>query len=259
MDAISLPLIDVNSFKLVSNSYAADKNGVYYKGFLLDSISPTDFQLLGGVINKLDRTDDGYIKDNRHVYFLKKKIDADANSLEVIKPLNNIHNVYENGYAKDKDHVFFFGKIMKQYSTNSFRILGWGYTLDQSGIYYDHKLISDSNYLDYIHKYDYLTTNKKVYFKGREMNFYDANTFQILLFHMPLPEIPSPVYDLYCYLTKDKNGIYLYNDKIDNVHLKTFEQIDRFVFQDKHNIYTITPPNYMTGSGIIIEKRKGRK
>lgn len=99
-------IIDIDSFHQIDNTqYFKDKRAVYaYQQFpprfdpiTIIEINPEKFELLP----------DNYIKDDKNVYWLTKKLDADAKQFHVIKVGNMILGV-------DNNHLFWSqGDIME--------------------------------------------------------------------------------------------------------------------------------------------------
>lgn len=223
-----------------SRYYAQDKNHVYYNGEILDGADPRSFVFLGGLEHYRLRGR-GYSKDDKNVFFENKRIDgADAGSFEVLCLYQGFGSLYENIYAKDQFYVF-QSENRTGHDVASFEIFGWGYTADKRGIYCFGKKIENGKHSNFRHKLCYLINGNKVFYMGEEIPYYDADSFTLLnhVFEDEYEELKESIG--FAFLTKDKNGIYFNNNKLNKLGLdiNTVEMVKRNIIRDRNGIYKI--------------------
>lgn len=168
---------DTLSFISISSIYAKDKDHVYFSGHVLPKANPITFEFLGGVKTLTD--DIGYSKDDKSVFYLDSVINnANPESFKIIEPIYNFAGEYEDGYAKDENHIYRNGIIMP-FDVNTFQIMGWGYTLDKNGIYHSGELLKGVDINNYKQDVMFLSSDK-VYMNGKELKGLHAPSFDIL-------------------------------------------------------------------------------
>lgn len=216
--------------------YGKDKNYVYYEGQILPQANPDTFVFLGGIPTLSGK--EGYSKDDKNVFFRNKRLEfADFSTFEVILPVYNFAGVYDSGYGKDKNQVYNYGSVLPV-DVSSFRILGWGYTADKSGIYYEGKPLEGSDRNKYKHNKMYLVTNNKVYISGIEQTLYDGASFEVLDINMTERTSCGGILMKYT-LTKDKNGVYINNNQVSSIDGETFKFETSNLFSDINGLYQI--------------------
>jgi len=246
---------DKNSFEILEEYIARDKNNVYSKGEKLGNIDIKSFKYFEDGLAK-DRNRVFYIEDNKDVtgvdaktfermgesYYFRDKNnvfalkDYNPYDLEMLKNIDrNSFNTLSKEIGKDKNGVYYFGEKIDGISSNNAKVvkaLGNSDYILQSGN--DHYLMtvnekdSDNNERFEIKKIDSLNIDFDT-FKYFEMsNLYkDKNSFYYHL-DSDLKKIKSDidvksaekVLKLNDFI-KDKNNLYYYsNGKIEKINLK---------------------------------------
>ena len=247
--------VDKNSFEILEEYIARDKNNVYSKGEKLGNIDIKSFKYFEDGLAK-DKNRVFYIEDNKDItgvdaktfermgesYYFRDKNnifglkDYNPYDLEMLKNIDrNSFNTLSKEIGKDKNGVYYFGEKIDGISSNNAKVveaLGDNDYILQSGN--DHYLMtvnekdSDNNERFEIKKIDSLNIDFDT-FKYFEMsNLYkDKNSFY---YHSDndLKKIKSDidvksaekVLKLNDFI-KDKNNLYYYsNGKIEKINLK---------------------------------------
>ena len=246
---------DKNSFEILEEYIARDKNNVYSKGEKLGNIDIKSFKYFEDGLAK-DKNRVFYIEDNKDVtgvdaktfermgesYYFRDKNnifglkDYNPYDLEMLKNIDrNSFNTLSKEIGKDKNGVYYFGEKIDGISSNNAKVveaLGGSDYILQSGN--DHYLMtvnekdSDNNERFEIKKIDSLNIDFDT-FKYFEMSdlYKDKNSFY---YHSDsdLKKIKSDidvksaekVMKLNDFI-KDKNNLYYYsNGKIEKINLK---------------------------------------
>lgn len=227
------PLNDVDSatFKLISDNFARDKNGVYFfidrHEFRLSKLQSADqktFQVLPGLVSYGGESGYGFFsKDAQHVYLGSTVIaGADPTSFApIILPNDNL--LQYSMYSKDKNFVYVGTKRLEGADLATFQLL-------TPNIWWAVGLAKDNN---------------KVY--GNSVfgtpPIFDAPSLQILNNDQAQNKIP----DGENFFAKDKNNVYLVSiaDDFGGARLDVIPQADSATFvylgsqygKDKTNIY----------------------
>ena len=239
---------DKNSFEVLGNYIAKDKNNVYYNGKKMENVDSKSFKNFGNFIGK-DKNRVFYITGNEDIK------DADAESFEIMgdtyyfRDKNNIFvikysndfpagqgfiklpNIDRNSFitlseeiGKDKNGVYYFGEKIKGINPNNVRVIEEmgqdNYILQSENNYY---LTFNSNSDLYDRKNDKIEA-KKI----NNLNI-DFSTFKYF-----------GIFDYY----KDKNSFYYHSDNdfkkiksgIDVGSADKVLELNNFV-KDKNNLY----------------------
>ncbi len=111
---------DYETFEILDNTAAKDKNNFYYAGRIIDYIDPHSV--------KVYEYDSWYMSDKKNVYF-------------ILEPIKNIDiSTFEylgESYIKDKKKVFYRGKKVKGADAPTFELHNWqhGDAKDKNGYY----------------------------------------------------------------------------------------------------------------------------
>jgi len=241
---------DTLSFTMLKNYqfYGKDKNAVYYKGIKIEGANPVSFEMIGGSSDTFGHVD-GYTKDDKYIFIANKKIDSadvntfnllhskyDENVFKFIQPqLFRGLSAFDNGYARDKKYVFLWGEVL-EYDAATFELIGWGYSKDRRGIYYNGKLIIQGNPSNYWHSLSYLVDNDSVYYAGEIMPFYDGTSFELVDVYAREQTSCGGI-RIVASLTRDKNGIYLNNKRLDEIDPYSFTKHNKYSISDKKGLY----------------------
>ena len=239
---------DKNSFEVLGNYIAKDKNNVYYNGKKMENVDSKSFKNFGNFIGK-DKNRVFYITGNEDIK------DADAESFEIMgdtyyfRDKNNIFvikysndfpagqgfiklpNIDRNSFitlseeiGKDKNGVYYFGEKIKGINPNNVRVIEEmgqdNYILQSENNYY---LTFNSNSDLYDRKNDKIEAKK---INNLNIDFSTFKYFEILNYY------------------KDKNSFYYRSDNdlkkiksgIDVKSADKVLELNDFV-KDKNNLY----------------------
>lgn len=239
---------DKNSFEVLGNYIAKDKNNVYYNGKKMENVDSKSFKNFGNFIGK-DKNRVFYITGNEDIK------DADAESFEIMgdtyyfRDKNNIFvikysndfpagqgfiklpNIDRNSFitlseeiGKDKNGVYYFGEKIKGINPNNVRVIEEmgqdNYILQSENNYY---LTFNSNSDLYDRKNDKIEAKK---INNLNIDFSTFKYFEILNYY------------------KDKNSFYYRSDndlkkiksEIDVGSADKVLELNDFV-KDKNNLY----------------------
>ena len=224
-ELVKLEKVNADKFTGINPYFGKDNKNVYYQGSVIKGSDPETFQFLGGVGTLIGAT--GYSKDKRNVYYLGDIISgADSASFVLLDKVE--------GYGKDNKNVYFMGKKLEYADSVSFKTIGNDYTSDKNGIYYQTEKIAGADPAEYILEGHYLLSNESVFY-GKEKTDYDRNTFKVM----------EEFYDgdtcgsSYIYaMVKDKNGVYLKDEKIKGIDPETFKSAGAGLYEDKNYYYS---------------------
>ena len=194
-----------------STNYASDANHVYYKGKKLPGLDPTKTILLEDKhrdgttiegINELELTTDGYVHDDKFVYYHGQLL-TEANGTQFTRmPLYEKHrkNSY---YTKDEQHIYFYGQKVAGTPKTAFE-LGNGYYLDDQHIYFRGEILKGALPNQFEQKSGLIISNGHVFYRNERLPL-DGNTFQELD-HKGSVGCLSDISNVN--ILSDKNGIY---------------------------------------------------
>jgi len=233
---------DKNSFEILEEYIARDKNNVYSKGEKLGNIDIKSFKYFEDGLAK-DKNRVFYIEDNKDVtgvdaktfermgetYYFRDKNnvfalkDYNPYDLEILKNIDrNSFNTLSKEIGKDKNGVYYFGEKIDGISSNNAKVveaLGDNDYILQSG---------NDHYLMTVNEKD-SDNNERFEIKKIDSLNIDFDTFKYF-----------EIYDLY----KDKNSFYYHSDndlkKIkSDIDVKSAEKMIKLrdFIKDKNNIY----------------------
>lgn len=231
--------IDVNSLRTapdswnMNNSYAMDKNKVYYfystggydneKSIIIEGANPEHFTVVdyGWGYN--------WGKDGKNHFYDNKKIDADYASFQILSET----------FGKDKNKGFCYNyQFLQEFEVDiaTFEEVGKEYARDKNNIYHFARFNTNNESLNKLYTipylnykevttwdYGYVCVASKVYYFGAEITLADASSFQTI--------------DYFGY-AKDKNHVYYSGGIIKDADPDTFtwDQNNR-CFKDKNHNY----------------------
>ena len=239
---------DKNSFEVLGNYIAKDKNNVYYNGKKMENVDSKSFKNFGNFIGK-DKNRVFYITGNEDI----KDVDAksfeimgdtryfrDKNNIFVIKYSNDfpagqgfikLPNIDRNSFitlseeiGKDKNGVYYFGEKINGINPNNVRVIEEmgqdNYILQSENNYY---LTFNSNSDLYDRKNDKIEAKK---INNLNIDFSTFKYFEILNYY------------------KDKNSFYYRSDNVlkkikSEIDVKSADkmlELNDFV-KDKNNLY----------------------
>ena len=233
---------DKNSFEILEEYIARDKNNVYSKGEKLGNIDIKSFKYFEDGLAK-DKNRVFYIEDNKDVtgvdaktfermgetYYFRDKNnvfalkDYNPYDLEMLKNIDrNSFNTLSKEIGKDRNGVYYFGEKIDGISSNNAKVveaLGDNDYILQSG---------NDHYLMTVNEKD-SDNNERFEIKKIDSLNIDFDTFKYF-----------EIYDLY----KDKNSFYYHSDndlkKIkSDIDVKSAEKMIKLrdFIKDKNNIY----------------------
>jgi hypothetical protein len=187
---------DVKTFEIINNSFAKDKNQVWYQEFIIDkadirtftpftnSAYSKDANLVWYGNEQILEADLGtfsifpnswYAKDINQVYYVTKIIPgADANSFELTD---------EKSITKDKNHVYLVDDsigIIPLAKPASFQSLKDDYSKDDEHVFYKKKVVSDCDATSFTIKDRIAQDRQFIFYKGEKLDGLNVNTFRKL-------------------------------------------------------------------------------
>lgn len=213
---------DPNTFKIIDDQFAKDKNHIYSKGRVLEDSDSSTF-ILGPIP-----------KDKSNVYLLStcenNQWDRCYQKVEGADPVT--FQPFIGGYYKDKFHIFFDTKIIPNADIETFAIhdggkYGYSYAYDENNTFvmtYDGIGVIDERCgnLDPIGGY-YLKCDDKVYYEDKLLVDADVNTM-----------IPVGVTSNYA---KDSKTVYFDGEVVIGADAATFDIGDGINAKDKYHTY----------------------
>ena len=239
---------DKNSFEVLGNYIAKDKNNVYYKGKKMENVDSKSFKNFGNFIGK-DKNRVFYITGNEDIK------DADAESFEIMGDtyyFRDKNNIFVIKYSNDFPDGQGFIKL-PNIDRNSFITLSEEIGKDKNGVYYiDEKInginpnkvkviekIGQDNYILQSENNYYLTFNSNSDLYDRKNDKIEAKKINNLNIDFSTFKYFG-IFDYY----KDKNSFYYHSDNdfkkiksgIDVGSADKVLELNNFV-KDKNNLY----------------------
>ena len=239
---------DKNSFEILSNYIAKDKNNVYYNGKKMENVDSASVKTFGNFIGK-DKNRVFYITGNEDVK------DADASSFEIMgdtRYFRDKNNIFVIKYSNDFPDGEGFIKL-PNIDRNSFITLSEEIGKDKNGVYYiDEKInginpnkvkviekIGQDNYILQSGNNYYLTFNSNKDLYDRKNNKIEAKKIN----NLNIDFSTFKYFGIFNYY-KDKNSFYYHSDndlkkiksEIDVKSADKVLELNDFV-KDKNNLY----------------------
>ena len=238
--------VDRNTFKVVNGNYGVDSKNVYCFGEKLDFVELDGLKIFNEI----------YLKDKKNVYEISVN-DNDKVKVEPIKNLNIDVATFEDIFGglnyKDKNSVYYVDENNEKVSlktlkgadpaTFEFGII----SKDKNSVFIGNqklKGVSSKGFEVLNDSLDFVKDYKNVYYLDRES---DGITYKVKVLDTKGVDIPSFEFlgDSYNKYYRDKNNIYLLNDRDDKMkleklagaNLKTFEIMDGNFARDDKNLY----------------------
>ena len=239
---------DKNSFEILGNYIAKDKNNVYYKGTKMENVDSASVKTFGNFIGK-DKNRVFYITGNEDVK------DADASSFEMMgdtRYFRDKNNIFVIKYSNDFPDGEGFIKL-PNIDRNSFITLSEEIGKDKNGVYYiDEKInginpnnikviekIGQDNYILQSGNNYYLTFNSNEGMHDSKNDKIEAKKIN----NLNIDFSTFKYFGIFNYY-KDKNSFYYHSDndfkkiksKIDVKSAEKVLELNDFV-KDKNNLY----------------------
>ena len=229
---------DKNSFEVLGNYIAKDKNNVYYKGRKMENVDSASIKTFGNFIGK-DKNRVFYITGNEDIK------DADASSFEIMGDtyyFRDKNNIFVIKYSNDFPDGEGFIKL-PNIDRNSFITLSEEIGKDKNGVYYiDEKInginpnkvkvikkIGQDNYILQSENNYYLTFNSNSDLYDRKNDKIEAKKIN----NLNIDFSTFKYFGIFNYY-KDKNNLYYFsNGKIEKINLNI--DVNSLVFLDNNN------------------------
>ena len=249
---------DKNSFEILGNYIAKDKNNVYYKGTKMENVDSASVKTFGNFIGK-DKNRVFYITGNEDVK------DADASSFEMMgdtRYFRDKNNIFVIKYSNDFPDGEGFIKL-PNIDRNSFITLSEEIGKDKNGVYYIDEKINGINpnnikVIEKIGQDNYILQSGNNYYLTFNSNegMYDSKNDKIeakKINNLNIDFSTFKYFGIFNYY-KDKNNLYYFsNGKINKTNLNI--DVNSLVFldnnsssyssyiKDRNNIYFVDNEN----------------
>ncbi|BBM44679.1 DKNYY domain-containing protein [Leptotrichia trevisanii] len=239
---------DKNSFEVLGNYIAKDKNNVYYNGKKMENVDSKSFKNFGNFIGK-DKNRVFYITGNEDIK------DADAESFEIMgdtRYFRDKNNIFVIKYSNDFPDGEGFIKL-PNIDRNSFIALSEEFGKDKNGIYYIGEKINGINpnnirVIEEMGQDNYILQSENNYYLTFNSNsdLYDRKNDKIEAKKINNLNIDFSTFKYFGILNyyKDKNSFYYHSDNdfkkiksgIDVGSADKVLELNDFV-KDKNNLY----------------------
>lgn len=239
---------DKNSFEVLGNYIAKDKNNVYYNGKKMENVDSKSFKNFGNFIGK-DKNRVFYITGNEDIK------DADAESFEIMgdtRYFRDKNNIFVIKYSNDFPDGEGFIKL-PNIDRNSFIALSEEFGKDKNGIYYIGEKINGINpnnirVIEEMGQDNYILQSENNYYLTFNSNsdLYDRKNDKIEAKKINNLNIDFSTFKYFGILNyyKDKNSFYYHSDNnfkkiksgIDVKSADKVLELNDFV-KDKNNLY----------------------
>lgn len=239
---------DKNSFEVLGNYIAKDKNNVYYKGRKMENVDSASIKTFGNFIGK-DKNRVFYITGNEDIK------DADAESFEIMGDtyyFRDKNNIFVIKYSNDFPDGQGFIKL-PNIDRNSFITLSEEIGKDKNGVYYIDEKINGINpnkvkVIEKIGQDNYILQSENNYYLTFNSNsdLYDRKNDKIEVKKINNLNIDFSTFKYFGILNyyKDKNSFYYHSDNdfkkiksgIDVGSADKVLELNNFV-KDKNNLY----------------------
>ena len=252
--------VDRNTFEVLADNWAKDKNHVWHTYDLLENVDVETF--------KIDKT--GLAKDKTHVYVSNgydnyhPLLGVDAETAEYFV----FNHSGQYSWIRDKDHVFFEEKVI-DVDRNTFRPLGNSHWwIDKDWVYMDswnsekqHNVFAKVDSLQYpldtlVAGSHYLRNGRNIIFFSQVIakdidvwRFYDVGVGSCIVNDMLFKDgkqilkdtldVDNARFYYYGHIVADKRHVFYGNKQLDGIDAPSFCQTNDNTFEDKNYIYTI--------------------
>jgi DKNYY family len=197
--------------------------------------------------------EDGYLIDENAIYYIWNV--STENRRMIIEGADpQTFEVIGDGYSKDKSRMYWWDTAIENSDPDSFIILENGFEKDKENVYFREHILEDAD-PDTFEIISHETANLRCNDYGKDKNGVwnstnasfgenpflerDPNTFELI--------------DRECVFSKDKNGVYLEDEKLENIDPKEFVYLgngyvsyDDIIYHshDPRETYAMPGPNY---------------
>ena len=206
--------------KLYFSDYVADKNHVYYRGRILEGMNPAQREFLSQRFDQIALVDgldkyvsyedrqrwDGYLKDNKYVYYYGRLLEGANGEYFKWLPLYKDHNRNGNDYTHDNQHIYLYGQKVAG-DPNTALELDYGYYLDATHIYFHGEVLEGATPDAFEYKGVFIISNGHVYYRSQQLPL-EADSFEVLKYLDGHPIISCGGTTYAGSFVKDRNGIY---------------------------------------------------
>src|SRR5688572_21346660 len=159
-----IPDADSATFELLESYYSRDKNNVYVSGNIFSTDS-ANFEFLRGNL----------MRDSQHIYWAAEIISDDPSNFTIIDDST------PTTYWKDSNYIFFNSSPIDTASMDTFEIIDDTYSRDDSNVFYRNDVISQADIASFeIIESPYSKDDFSVFFMENIIPDADPQTFQIL-------------------------------------------------------------------------------
>lgn len=226
--------VDVPTFHINASGVAVDKNNVYIRHFQSSngatSIKPShsgiDVETAEYFIYRLGSRQDEWMRDKNYVYLNDKKIDVDRNSFRIIDEdwFIDTNYVYKMTYASQTENWNLCNIDSRQDPIEP----GYHYFRNGRNIIYGTSVIArdiDVYRFEEIGIFKYLV-NDMIFEQGEP-------------FLKDSLDVKNAKFYFYGHIAADGKKVFYEHKQLDDIDAATFRQIDDKTFEDKNYIYTI--------------------
>ena len=234
--------IDVKSADKVLelNDFVKDKNNLYY--FSNGKLEKINLKI---DVNNLEYLDDGnstfsnYLIDGKNVYF----VDNEHGKIKIVKNADrNTFKVVNGNYGTDRKNVYYFGEKLDFVGLDGLKIFNEGYLKDKKNVYEISVNDNDKVKVEPIKNLNIdVATFEDIFgglnYKDKNSVYYvDENNGEVSLKTL---KGADPATFEFGIISKDKNSVFIGNQKLKGVSSKGFEILDNeFNFvKDYKNVY----------------------
>lgn len=234
--------IDVKSADKVLelNDFVKDKNNIYY--FSDGKLEKINLKI---DVNNLEYLDDGnstfsnYLRDGKNIYF----VDNEHGKIRIVKNADrNTFKVVNGNYGTDRKNVYYFGEKLDFVGLDGLKIFNEGYLKDKKNVYEISVNDNDKVKVEPIKNLNIdVATFEDIFgglnYKDKNSVYYvDENNGEVSLKTL---KGADPATFEFGIISKDKNSVFIGNQKLKGVSSKGFEILDNeFNFvKDYKNVY----------------------
>ena len=222
------------------NDFIKDKNNLYY--YSNGKIEKINLKI---DVNNLEYLDDGnstfsnYLRDGKNIYF----VDNERGKVKIVKNVDrNTFKVVNGNYGVDSKNVYYLGEKLAFVGLDGLKIFNEGYLKDKKNVYEISVNDNDEVKVKPIKNLNIdVATFEDIFgglnYKDKNSVYYvDENNGEVSL---KILKGADPATFEFGVISKDKNSVFINNQKLEGVSSKGFEILDNeFDFvKDYKNVY----------------------